>query len=199
MPVTGGGSSAVLKRSAQVCGVVEAADDPAVRRHHEMRDGRVVGAGEREPARARRDVHGLADHAAVDDRHHDLVGMVAGDALDRAPDAARNSSSGSAPGMTSHRRPRHRAPPIGSSSVTRWRHSPPSHSPRNTSRSSGSTCGSMPEPLGERRRRLMGAPQRRHVDRGDPLAGRGQSVGDLLRLRPPFGRQLGVAVPVDQR
>ena len=57
---------------------------------------------------------------------------------------AENSSSGSAPGMTSQRCSVAILMAIGSPSARRLRNSPPSHSPRNTSRRSGSTIASCP-------------------------------------------------------
>ena len=65
--------------------VVPAAHHPTVAVDHDVRDRRVVGAGEREAGRAGGDVHDLADHATVHDGDHEFVGMIGGDAPDAAP------------------------------------------------------------------------------------------------------------------
>ncbi len=181
MPVAGGGSSAVLKRSLrwavslkqrtiQRCGVID-----------EVRDRRVVGAGEREARPTRGDVHRLADHAAVDDHDHDLVGMGSGDPLDRALDAAPELVVGlgagddvPATGLEHRDRQRilvdHPAAQLATLPLA-----------EEHLAQIGLDLRFDAEPLGERRRRLLRAPQRRDVDGGDPLAGRDQPVGDAAR------------------
>ena len=83
--------------------------------------------------------------------------------------------------------------------MTRRRISPPSHSPRNTSRRSRSTSGVEPEPLGQRRRRLVRALQARHVDRRDPLAARDEPIAHAQRLLVTLVRERRIAVTVHQR
>ena len=87
MPLAGGGSSAVLKRSLEVSGVVEAADDPPVRRDHEVRDRRVVGAGERKAPRPDATFIAWPITPPWTTATTTSSGWAAGDALDRALDS----------------------------------------------------------------------------------------------------------------
>ena len=79
----------------------------------------------------------------------------------------------------------------------RMRNSPPSHSPSETSRSSGDDRGRQPGPLRQRRGGPVGAPQRRHEQARETLAG--EPLGDRVRLRLALGCERRVAVAVDER
>ena len=182
MPVAGGGSSAVLNRSLrwavslkqrmiQRCGVttrceIEALSEP-------VKPNPVDRSG---------DVHRLPDHAAVGDDDHDLVGMGGGDALDAAPHAASEVVVGlgarddvPAPGLEHRGRERiliddpaaqFATLPLAEEHLTKV----------------GLDLRLDAESRRQRRRRLLRAPQRGHVDGGDPLAGRDQPIRHARRL-----------------
>ena len=146
----------------------------------EPRDRAVVGVDEGERAAARWPA-GRARRSRRRARTATAVTFGPGlgdDPLDARADAgARASSSDSPSGITSQRSSAKTRWMIGSPRPARTRYSPPSNSPRNTSREVGQHDAARGRRrLGERRRRLLRAPQRRDEDRVRSL------------VREPLGR-----------
>ena len=120
-------------------GVVERPQQPVADAElHDPRDRAVVGVDERERARPRDLAAQLADHAAVQDGRAGAARADRGEHRVEAGGrrAPRATSIDSAPGMTSQRSSISACIAIGSRSCMRRRYSPPSHSPRWTSRRS---------------------------------------------------------------
>ena len=134
----------------------------------------------------------MRDHAAVRDDHDRWSGCAATIRWNAPQTRASNSSSGSAPGMTSQRSWRKISMNSGSFATARSRKRPPS-TRRGTPRGGRLLDGRDSEPLCERRRGLVRAAQCRHVDRVDLLAGGGRRAA-----RPAAHRQdeLGITVTV---
>ena len=189
----------MLNLAAQVGGVVEAAHDPALGGHDDVAERGVVCSAEGEAAGAAGLPDHLADHAAVHDRHHQLVGMLAGDAFDPASHTGGELLVGfgtrdDVPALLGDHPHGDRiavretfaelaALPLAEEHLAQLRLDDRLLSERGEERGGG----------------LSRALQRGDVHRGDALTGGDQTRRGLLGLLPPFRRQRRVAVPVDER
>ena len=139
----------------------------------------------------------LADDPTVREHRHPLVGVGGGDALDGAARAARRTpSAGSALGITSQRSSLIIRTAIGSPLGHLLAEQAALPVAEEHLVEVGVDDHLQVEGVGQRLRGLPGAAELRHVDGVDALAG--EPGAHLDRLLPALGRQLGVAVAVDE-